>query len=102
MLRKQELCGACRMEPPARLGCIPSTVRKRLAIFKKLPRNSLPPGAKSRSGRPMKSSARENRRLKDYAVRFPFETARELKKEAPGWDDLHTAEGTELVLPLCC
>jgi hypothetical protein len=56
----------------------------------------------SRSGLPIKSPARENRRLKDYLVRFPFKTARELKKEVPGWDDLHTAEGTELVLPLCC
>jgi hypothetical protein len=88
--------GAKTTETAARLGCIPST------IFKKLPPNSLLPAAKSRSGRPMKSSARENKRLKDYAVRFPFKTARELKKEVPGWDNLHTAERTELVLPLCC
>jgi transposase len=54
--------------------------------MKKLPPNSLPPPAAARSGRPMKATDRERKRLKDFVQRFPFKTAREVKNECPGWD----------------
>ncbi len=55
-------------------------------MMKKLPPNSLPPPATARSGHPMKATDRERKRLKDFIQRFPFNTAREVKNECPGWD----------------
>ncbi len=63
----------------ARLGHHPLTIRKHVTVMKKLPPNSLLPPAAARSGRPIKATDRERKRLKNFVQRFPFKTARDVK-----------------------
>ena len=54
--------------------------RKVAASLGHLPQSATPP-MKKRSGRPRKTTAVQDERLKRYMAKFPFKTAKELKKE---------------------
>lgn len=45
----------------------------------------MPAAAKPRSGHPSMSSLSQESRLKSYALKYPFKTAQQPKKEVPGW-----------------
>ncbi len=72
-------------EIAARLGVHPSTIRRHLAVLSELPPTASPPANKPRSYRPRITTFVQETRLRNYALRHPFKTARELKKEVAGW-----------------
>jgi hypothetical protein len=69
--------GAKTAEIAARLGRHPAAIRKHIAVFKKMPKNA-PPTTK-RKGRISKITVRMKDRLRIFASRHPFKSARELK-----------------------
>jgi hypothetical protein len=75
-------------EITARLGRAESAIRKHLAVLKKLMSTVPPPPSKTRTGRKGKVTVRMIERLKIYVTRNPFKTARELKNEVLGWEDI--------------
>jgi hypothetical protein len=72
----------------AKLGRHPASIRKHIAIIKTLPPNELLPPPKKRPGRQRLSNERLDRRLRHYVQKFPFKTAKELKREVPGWENM--------------
>lgn len=71
-----------------KLGRHPASIRKQIAVIKLLPPNELPPPPKKRPGRKRLSNERMDNRLRHYVHQFPFKTAKELKKEVPGWESV--------------
>ncbi len=63
-------------------------MRNHLSVLKKLPPNASPPLPKARSGRPSKTSKTQDHRLKAYVEKYLFKSARQLKNEVVGWDDV--------------
>ncbi len=70
------------------LGRHPASIRKHIAVFKSLPPNELPPPPTKRSGKKRLSNDRLDNRLRHYVQQFPFKTAKELKNEVPGWENM--------------
>jgi transposase len=65
-----------------------STIRKLIKATKHLPVSATLPAAKKRSGRPKLNSAKQEDRLRRFLLRNPFKTAKEIKKEVPGWSNI--------------
>jgi transposase len=80
--------GVATKEIASRLARDVSVVRKTIRENKALPPSATPPPPKKRSGRPSAATFREEERLRRYVLRYPFKTARELKKEVIGWSDI--------------
>jgi predicted ArsR family transcriptional regulator len=74
-------------EIAACLGVHPSTIRRHLAVLRELPPNTSLPPTKARSGRPWTKTYKLEARLRNYVLRNPFKTARELKDEVAGSGD---------------
>ncbi len=72
----------------AKLGRHPASIRKHIAIVKTLSPNELLPPPKKRPGRQRLSNERLDKRLRQYVLQFPFKTAKELKREVPGWENM--------------
>ncbi len=70
-----------RKEIAARLGIHPSTIRGHLAVLRELPPTASPLANKQRSGHPRIAKFVQETRLRNYVLRQPFKTAREIKKE---------------------
>jgi hypothetical protein len=66
----------------------PASIRKHIAVFKSLPPDKLPPPRTKRSGKKRLSNDRLDNRLRHYVHQFPFKTAKELKNEVPGWENM--------------
>lgn len=79
--------GVTAKEIAKRLSRNAAAVRKIIAANRDLPQHATPPPAKKRSGRPRNATPTQEERLRRYVLRFPFKTARELKKEVAGWQD---------------
>jgi hypothetical protein len=88
MIRAWLLENVKTSEIAARLGRAERAIRKHVAVLKKLPPIVPPPSSKSRTGRKGKVTVRMIERLKIYVTRNPFKTARELKNEVFGWEDI--------------
>lgn len=80
--------GTSTNEIAAKLGRHPATIRKHIAKIRTLAADDLPPPPVKRTGRKKISNDRLDRRLKTYVQQFPFKTAKELKNEVPGWEDM--------------
>jgi hypothetical protein len=65
-----------------------SMVRKVIRENKALPPSAASQPPKKWSGQPSAATFREGERLRLYILRYPFKTARELKKEVIGWSDI--------------
>ncbi len=84
-------------EIAAWLGRAASAIRKHVAVFRKLLLTLPPPPSKARTGRKGKVTARMTERLKIYVTRNPFKTARELKKEVFGWEEISVRRIQEIL-----
>jgi transposase len=71
-----------------KLGRHPASICKHIAVFKSLPPDELPPPPIKRSGRKRLSNDRLDNRLRHYVQQFPFNTAKELKNEVAGWENM--------------
>jgi len=71
-----------------RLGRSEVGVRKIFRSLRDLPDTATPPPAKKRSGRPRLTTPREDERLRRYVSLHPFKTAKELKREVPGFQNM--------------
>lgn len=68
-----------------RLGRNVAAVRKIAAKLREVPLSSTPPPAKRRSGRPRLTDPRQDELLRRYVLKHPFKTAKDLKREVPGF-----------------
>jgi hypothetical protein len=80
--------GVKTAEIAARLGRHPAAIRKHIAILKKMPKNPPPTPTTKRKGRISKITIRMKDRLRTFASRHPFKSARELKNEVMGWGNI--------------
>jgi hypothetical protein len=94
--------GVKTAEITARLGCHPAAVHKHIALLKKMLKNAPPLPTKTRKGRISKISVGMKERLRLFASRHPFKSARELKNEVMGWggycgqeDTVHPSTGAQ-------
>lgn len=77
--------GVSCKEIAGRLECNAAAVRKIVAAVRDIPANLPPPAALKRSGRPRLATRKAERRLKLFVQQHPFKTAKELRREVPGW-----------------
>ena len=77
--------GISSKEIASRLGRNAPAVRKIVAAVRDIPTNVPPPAALKRSGRPRLATSKAESRLKLYVQKYPFKTAKELRREVPGW-----------------
>jgi transposase len=80
--------GVSTKEIANRLKRDPSTVRRIIRVVKDLPMSANPPLTKPRSGRPRITNRKLDKRLRRYLLRYPFKTAKELKAEVAGWQNV--------------
>jgi transposase len=80
--------GVSTKEIANRLKRDPSTVRRIIREVKDLPVSANPPPPKKRSGRPRLTNRKLDERLRRYLLRYPFKTAKELKTEVVGWQNV--------------
>ncbi len=80
--------GISTKEIANRLSRDPSTVRRIIRKVKDLPMSANPPLPKPRSGRPRLTNRKLAERLRCYLLRYPFKTAKELKAEVIGWQNV--------------
>jgi transposase len=80
--------GMSTKEIATKLGRHLASIRKHVAVIKTLPPTDLPPPPMKRSGRKKLSDDRLEKRLRQYVMQFPFKTAKELKNEVPGWENM--------------
>ena len=76
----------------------PAAVRKVIAALNDLPLLKTPPPAKKRTGRPSKHSHHSLERLRRYVLKFPQKTAREVKAELQGFNDVPVRTIQRLIL----
>jgi transposase len=81
-------CGVKTKEMAARLGRSERGVRRQVRRLKSLPPNASPLPPKASTGRPTATSKAQDERLRRYALKNPFKSARELKNEVPGWSNI--------------
>lgn len=81
--------GVSAKDIAGRLGRHAATVRRAVASMQGLSLSAVPPPAGKRSGRPKITSTRQDFRLKRYIMANPFKTAKEIKREVPGFEDVH-------------
>ena len=99
--------GMSTTEMAAQLGRNAAAVRRIVASIRDLPEFAPPTPAAKRSGRPRAATFKQEKRLKNYVMANPFKTAKELKREVPGWESKsvrviqHTLR-TRLGLPSRC
>jgi transposase len=77
--------GVAAKEIANRLKRNAAAVRKVIAANRDLKVYNTPPPPKKRTGRPRITTSREDDRLRQYVLRNPFKTAKEIKNELPGW-----------------
>ena len=80
--------GVTAKEMGERLGRNAMTIRRHIAAMKDLPSSATPPPAAARSGRPRVTSVPQDLRMKSYVQKNPFKTAKQLRKEVPGWGNV--------------
>lgn len=85
MLYKQ---GISVTEIAYQLGRSTRNVRRVAKALKDLPVDASPPPAKKRSGRPRKTDNRQDERLRRHVLRFPFKSAKQVKNEVPGFQNV--------------
>ena len=76
------------LEMASRLKRDVSGVRKMAASLRQLPVDATPPPAKARSGRPRVTTPRQDEKLRQFIYKCPFKTAKEVKREVPGYRKL--------------
>ena len=94
-------------EMAAQLGRNAAAVRRIVASIRDLPEFAPPTPAAKRSGRPRAATFKQEKRLKNYVMANPFKTAKELKREVPGWESksvrvIQQTLRTRLGLPSRC
>ena len=72
----------------SRLGRSEAGVRAIYRTMKDVPLSSSPPRPKQRSGRPRLTTSRQDEQLRRYVNKNPFKTAKELKREVPGFQQM--------------
>ncbi len=80
--------GVSTADIAARLGCHPTAVRRQYAIFKNLPPMMSLSSIMKGLGSIRKISFAMKNRLRHAVLKNPFKSAKELKKEVPGWDKI--------------
>jgi transposase len=65
-----------------------SNVRRIIRLIKGLPMSAALEPPKKRSGRPRLTNHKQDERLRRYLLRYPFKTAKELKAEVSGWENI--------------
>ncbi len=80
--------GVSTVEIATRLGRHPAGVQRQYVVLKKLPPMTPPLSIKKRLVGIRKITLAMKSRLKQEVLRNTFKSARELKKEVPGWDNL--------------
>jgi hypothetical protein len=80
--------GVSTADIAARLGRHPAAIRKQYAILKNLPPMTPPSSIKKRLGGITKISFAMKNRLRQAVLKHPFKSAKELKKDVPGWDKI--------------
>ena len=80
--------GVTAKEMGERLGRNAMTIRRHIAAMKDLPSSATPPPAAARSGCPRVTSVPQDLRMKSYVQKNPFKTAKQLRKEVPGWGNV--------------
>ena len=99
--------GMSTTEIAAQLGRNAAAVRRIVASIRDLPEFAPPSPAAKRSGRPRAATFKQEKRLKNYVMANPFKTAKELKREVPGWESksvrvIQQTLRTRLGLPSRC
>ena len=80
-----------------RLGRNAAACRNVVASLRDLPDFAPPPPAKKRSGRRRKTTDHQDERLRRYVSKHPFKTAKELKREVPGFQTLSVRRIQEIL-----
>jgi transposase len=89
--------GISTAEIAKRLGRHIRSIQKVIVALKKVPANMPPPPPGKRSGRPKLVSYRMMERLRLFISRNPFKTAREVKQELLGFDNISVRRIQELL-----
>jgi transposase len=80
--------GAKNADIAAKLGRNIRSIQRVLRSLKSLLEDTLPPPPVKRSGRRTKLDTKKMNRLRSFVLRFPFKTAREVKQELLGFNEI--------------